>query len=52
MALVRPDPEAFEIISTFRVKEGTGPHWARPTIYNQMLLVRHGGALIAYDIKR
>ena len=51
MALVRPDPEGFEITSTFRVTEGTGPHWARPTIYNQMLLVRHGDQLIAYDIK-
>jgi outer membrane protein assembly factor BamB len=52
MALVNPDPESFELVSTFRVTEGAGPHWARPTIFNRMLLVRHGDALIAYDIKR
>ncbi len=51
MALVKPDPEEFKVISSFRVSEGAGPHWARPTIFNQVLLVRHGDALIAYDIK-
>jgi outer membrane protein assembly factor BamB len=51
MALVKADPEAFEIISSFRITEGAGPYWARPTIFNQMLLVRHGDVLIAYNIK-
>jgi len=51
MALVKADPEKFELISTFRISEGAGPHWARPTIFNQMLLVRHGDVLIAYNIK-
>jgi len=52
MALVKPDPEKFDLISSFRVSEGAGPHWARPTIFNRTLLVRHGDVLIAYDIKR
>ena len=51
MALVEPDPEEFKLISTFRISEGSGPYWARPTIYNQVLLVRHGDVLIAYNIK-
>jgi outer membrane protein assembly factor BamB len=51
MALVKATPEEFEVISSFRIREGSGPHWARPTIFNQMLLVRHGDVLIAYDIK-
>ena len=51
MALVKADPEAFEVISSFRVSEGAGPHWARPTIFNKMLLVRHGDVLLAYKIK-
>jgi len=51
MALVKADPEEFKVISTFRVTEGTGPHWARPTIFNRNLLVRHGDVLLAYDIK-
>jgi len=50
MALVKADPEAFEVISTFKVSEGAGPHWARPTIFNQMLLVRHGEVLVAYKL--
>jgi outer membrane protein assembly factor BamB len=50
MALVKADPEAFEVISSFRVSEGVGPHWARPTIFNQMMLVRHGEVLIAYKL--
>ena len=50
MALAKADPEGFEVISSFRVGEGSGPHWARPTIYNGMLLVRHGQVLIAYKI--
>jgi outer membrane protein assembly factor BamB len=51
MALVKADPEAFNIISTFRVTEGSGPHWARPTIYNGVLLVRHGDKLIGYNLR-
>lgn len=51
MALVKADPEEFNISSTFRITDGKGPHWARPAIYHGMLLVRHGEVLIAYDIK-
>ena len=51
MALVKAGPEAFTVVSSFRVEEGTGAHWARPAIYHGMLLVRHGEKLIAYDIR-
>lgn len=50
MALVKADPKKFEVISSFRVQEGKGPHWARPAIYYGMLLVRHGDVLIGYNI--
>lgn len=50
MALVKADPKKFEVVSSFRVQHGSGPHWARPAIYNGMLLVRHGEVLVAYDI--
>jgi len=50
MALVRATPEAFEVVSSFRVTQGKGPYWARPAIYNRMLLVRHGEVLVGYDI--
>lgn len=51
IALVVASPKEFKIISSFRVKEGRGPHWSRPAIYNGILYVRHGESLIAYDIK-
>jgi outer membrane protein assembly factor BamB len=51
LGLVKANPNKFELISSFRHYEGSGAHWARPTIFNQVLLVRHGETLTAYDIK-
>ena len=50
VALVKPDSNSLKIISTFQVKGGEGPHWAHPSIYNKMLLIRHGSVLLVYDI--
>lgn len=50
VALVKPDTNELKIISTFQVKGGEGPHWAHPSIYNKMLLIRHGSVLLVYDI--
>jgi hypothetical protein len=49
--LVEPSPESLKIISTFKVEDGAGPHWAHPAIYNGMLFIRHGDVLMIYDIK-
>jgi len=51
MYLVKPNAAAFEPVSQFAVAEGTNEHWAHPTIANGRLYVRHGDALMAYDIK-
>lgn len=51
LALVKPDPEKFEVISSFKVEKGEGPHWAHPAIYDGKLLVRHGESLMIYNIK-
>ncbi|MBS0000271.1 MAG: PQQ-binding-like beta-propeller repeat protein [Cyclobacteriaceae bacterium] len=51
LALVRPGNSAFEIISETRVSLGSGQHWAHPVIQNGILYVRHGNALIAYNIR-
>ena len=51
MALVKPTPEKFNIVSQFAIMKGTGPHWAHPVIHNGALYVRHGGSLMAYKIK-
>ena len=51
VALVKPSPSRFEIVSSFRVTQGSGEHWAHPAISDGRLYIRHGDALMAYDIK-
>jgi len=51
VALVRPTPDDFEIVSTFKITKGSGPYWAHPAICNGILYIRHGDVLMAYDIK-
>jgi hypothetical protein len=40
-----------EIVSKFKVKMGTKEHFAHPVIKNGVLYIRHGKALMAFDIK-
>jgi len=51
VALVKACPEGFELVSSFRVVEGSGKHWAHPAISDGRLYIRHGQVLMAYDIK-
>jgi hypothetical protein len=51
VALVRPNPEKLDIISTFRVTKGTGPYWAHPVIDKGRLFLRHGDYIAVYNIK-
>ncbi|RPI03766.1 MAG: alcohol dehydrogenase [Calditrichaeota bacterium] len=51
VGLVNPNPTQFELISSFVVPLGSGPHWAHPSISNGRLYIRHGNALMVYDIK-
>jgi outer membrane protein assembly factor BamB len=48
---VKPNTKTFEPVSQVAVTEGTDEHWAHPTIANGRLYIRHGDALLAYDIK-
>ncbi|NLH40520.1 MAG: PQQ-binding-like beta-propeller repeat protein [Planctomycetes bacterium] len=48
--LVKPNPTAYEPVGQFAVSVGTDEHWAHPTIANGRLYIRHGDALMAYDI--
>ncbi len=50
VALAQPGPQDLKIVSTFRNKFGTGPHWAHPSIKNGVLYLRHGKELAAYKI--
>lgn len=50
VALVKPNPEKFDLISKFPIKLGDGHHWAHPVIYQGVMYVRHGNTLMAYKI--
>jgi outer membrane protein assembly factor BamB len=50
VSLLRPKPDSFEIISSFKVPLGSGTHWAHLVINNKRLYVRHGESLMVYDI--
>lgn len=52
VGLVKPGPEKFEVVSQFRITKGSGPHWAHPFIADGKLLMRHGEALLVYDIRQ
>jgi len=51
MYLVEPSPAEFRKMGLFTVSQGTAEHWAHPTIANGRLYIRHGDALMAYDVK-
>jgi hypothetical protein len=51
LSLVRPNPSKFDVISSFAISEGSGHHWAHPAISNGRLYLRHGDALMCYDIR-
>ncbi len=51
VGLVNPNPEKFDLISTFKIDKGTGPYWAHPAIYNGILYLRHGDVLLGYKVK-
>ena len=51
MALVKPNPNRFELVSSFDVTLGTNQHWAHPVIHDGILYIRHGDVLMAYEIK-
>ena len=51
IALVKPTPEKFEVVSSFKVPLGGGVHWSHPVIHNGVLYIRHMDAFMAYNIK-
>lgn len=51
IALVNPTPKKFDMISSFAIDQGSGPHWAHPYIADKKLLIRHGEVLMVFDIE-
>ncbi len=52
MKLVKPDPKKLEVLSSFKISDGTKEHFSHPVIHKGVLYIRHGKALVAYDIRR
>lgn len=48
--LVDPDVENFAVVSRFEIAQGGGQHWAHPVIADGVLYIRHGDALMAFDV--
>ena len=42
--------DSHNIVSSFKIEHGTGPHWAHPYIADKKLLLRHGEVLMVFDI--
>ncbi len=51
VSLVKVNDNSLDLISSFRIKEGQGPHLAHLSIANGLLYVRHGDLLFVYDLK-
>ncbi len=50
VGLARPNPEKFDVVSTFTMTKGTDQHWAHLVIKNGRLYVRHGDVMMVFDI--
>jgi outer membrane protein assembly factor BamB len=50
VGLVRPSPEKCQVLGKFKVPEGDGSHWAHPVVAAGRLFIRHGNALMCYDV--
>ncbi len=52
MGLANINPKQLDVVSEFRVTDGSGACFSHPSIYNGVLYIRHGEALVAYDIRK
>jgi outer membrane protein assembly factor BamB len=50
VALIQPTPGGFKKVSSFKVPFGSAQHWAHLVIHDGKLYVRHGEALMVYEI--
>lgn len=51
VALVKPGPSGFNVISSFQIQKGKGPHWSHPYLFDGKMFLRHGDVLMVYLIK-
>ena len=51
LGLLNINPDKFDLVSSFRIREGSGPFWAHPVIHNGYMFIRHGKAFMVYNIR-
>jgi outer membrane protein assembly factor BamB len=51
LGLFKPKGAKIEMISSFKITQGTKAHYAHPVINKGILYLRHGKSLLAFDIK-
>lgn len=51
LALMKCSPTSMEVLGKTKVELGSEQHWAHPIIHEGVLYLRHGKALIAYQVK-
>lgn len=51
MGLANINPKQLDVVSEFRVTDGSGACFSHPSIYDGVLYIRHGSALVAYNVK-
>lgn len=51
-ALMKPDAKKFSVVSSFKVRKGSGQHWAHPVIAGGRLYIHHGDVLLVYNISK
>lgn len=52
LGLVKPAKDGLELVSSFEIAKGSGRHWAYPVIHDGRLYIRHGEALMAFDVQK
>ncbi len=51
VGLIKINPAGYDMVSSFKITKGTNQHWGHPAISDGRLYIRHGNALMCYDIK-
>lgn len=51
LGLVKASPEDFVVVGSVKITQGEAQHWGHPVISDGLLYVRHGDALMVYNIK-
>ena len=52
MGLIKPTNGKLELVSSFDITAGTLEHFAHPVMSDGVLYIRHGKAMVAYDIRK